>query len=198
MAQSSDRTSLVARRYAGALIASAAAQNALPEVESDVVSLAAAMAATPEFARLLANPRLGAGQQAQLVAGVGGHARFHALTGRFLAVLARNRRLSALPEILVAAQSAFAARRGTQTAEVRSAVALSPEQTQMLQDKIAQTLGHAVTLNVTVDRSLLGGLVVTVGSKQIDDSVKHKLDRLARAMTAPANANTTQPQKELG
>ena len=87
-------------------------------------------------------------------------------------------------------------RRGEVTAKVKAAHTLSAAQTKDLQAYLSQSMGHNVTLDVEVDKDLLGGMVVTVGSRMIDDSVRNKLERLGRAMGTGSNSN--QQAKEVG
>ena len=106
------------------------------------------------------------------------------LTKKFLAVLAQNRRLSALPGMIRAFRIIAAAQRGEVTAEVTSAHALTDEQLETLRQKLTAREGRTVKLSHSVDPDLLGGLVVTLGSKRIDGSIRTRLNSLAQAMKA--------------
>ena len=100
----------------------------------------------------------------------------------FLGVLAENRRLSALPEIIRAFSAIAAAQRGEATAEVTSAHALDDLQVEQLRQKLEAREGRNVKIKTSVDPDLLGGLVVTIGSKRIDSSIRTRLNSLAQAM----------------
>ena len=106
------------------------------------------------------------------------------LTQKFLGTLAQNRRLSQLPGIVRAFRTIAAAQRGEVTAEVTSAHALTDAQLDQLKTKLTQREGRTVKLTSKVDPDLLGGLVVTVGSKRIDASIRNRLNSLAQAMKA--------------
>ena len=104
-------------------------------------------------------------------------------------MLAQNRRLNALPQVINAMKAEMRNRRGEVEAKVVSAFALTPAQTNALQKDLSKAMGTNVTLSVEVDKELLGGMAVTVGSQMIDDSVRSKLDRLKRAMSSGSNQN---------
>ena len=104
------------------------------------------------------------------------------LTANFLGVLAENRRLAQLPDIIRAFATIAAAQRGEVTAEVATAHPLSDEQVSTLQEKLKAREGRNVKIRTSVDPDLLGGLVVTIGSKRIDGSIRTRLNSLAHAM----------------
>jgi F-type H+-transporting ATPase subunit delta len=118
-------------------------------------------------------------------------AGFQKETKNFLMLLAHNRRLPLLESMVLAFQEEMAKRRGEVTAHVQTAFALSPEQTRQIQDTLASSLAQKIILNVSIVPSLIGGMIVTVGSQMIDDSVKRKLERLERAMKSNSNQNET-------
>ena len=97
-------------------------------------------------------------------------------------MLAQNRRLSALPDMIRAFQTIAAAQRGEVTAEVTSAHALSDDQLATLKDKLTAREGRTVKIKPSVDPELLGGLVGTIGSQRIDGSIRTRLNTLAQAM----------------
>ena len=99
-----------------------------------------------------------------------------------LALMAQNRRLFALPQLLASLQSLIADARGEVTADVVSAVALSDEQKQRLTATLAEKSGKTVKLNTRVDETLIGGMIVRLGSQMIDSSIKSKLASLQNAM----------------
>jgi F-type H+-transporting ATPase subunit delta len=109
-------------------------------------------------------------------------AEFSSLTRRFVGLAARNRRLFALPQMIAAFREMLAGRRGETTAEVISAKALSKAQLTALSDALAKTMGTKVALATSVDAELLGGLVVKVGSRMVDSSLRTKLHRLRLSM----------------
>jgi F-type H+-transporting ATPase subunit delta len=104
------------------------------------------------------------------------------LTRNFLGLLARNRRLFALPEMIERFLATLAARRGEVTADVVAAQELTPAQRDSLDEQLRKAVGQKVTVELSVDPSLLGGLVVRLGSRMVDASLKSKLHRLEMAM----------------
>ena len=184
MAAGSTQNALVAGRYAAALIDMAESAKIIDKVEKNILSLQAMVKESDDFRRLIENPLISAPQKQKAVAEISAQAGFESLTVKFLGVLSNNRRLSALPVILRAFRTELARRRGEVEAKVQTAFALSPAQTKNLQEQLSKAMGSHVTLDVEVNRDLLGGMVVTVGSRMIDDSVKRKLEMLKRAMNS--------------
>jgi F-type H+-transporting ATPase subunit delta len=104
------------------------------------------------------------------------------LVRRSVGLIAQNRRLYALPKIIAAFAKRLAARRGETTAEVASATPLSDDQTTAIANALKKTIGTNVVLSKRVDPSLLGGLIVKVGSRMVDSSLQTKLLRLSFAI----------------
>jgi F-type H+-transporting ATPase subunit delta len=169
-------------RYASALFDLASENGVVTAVEGDLEKIDAAIRESDEFAALIRNPQISrdaAGSAMDAVAGVLG---LTALTKNFMGVLAANRRLAALPAIIRAFASIAAAQRGEATAEVASAHALTDDQIESLRQKLELREGRKVKIKTSVDADLLGGLVVTIGSKRIDSSIRTRLNSLAHAM----------------
>jgi F-type H+-transporting ATPase subunit delta len=160
------------------------------KVEKDLVDLSAMLAASGDLRLLISNPLAKRAQQADALMAVAAKAGFQKITHNFLGVLAQNRRITALESVIRAFNRELKKRRGIIEAKVESAFALSPAQTKALQDQLAKTMGSKVTLDVSVNKDLLGGMVVTVGSRMIDDSVRRKLERLGRSMGAHPKKST--------
>ena len=127
-----------------------------------------------------------AAQQAAL-SSIADAAKFSPLTKNFLLTLAHNRRLKEIDGVLKAVQDNLSARRGELRAKVQSATALSSAQKKTLEDSLTKTIGQPVMVDADVNAELIGGVIVTLGSLMIDDSVKSKLDRLSRAMKYQGN-----------
>lgn len=151
-------------------------------VESDLDKLRAALAESPDLQALTTNPEVSRDAAEAAVGGVAKLLKLSTLTKNFLGVLAQNRRLSELPAMIRAFNTIAAAQRGEVTAEVTSAHPLSAAQLASLKDKLTAREGRTVKLQTSVDPDLLGGLVVTIGSKRIDGSIKTRLNSLASAM----------------
>lgn len=180
---SNTTSGLIATRYATALLDMAAEAKALAPVERDMHQLAAMLDASPELQAMVRNPLIDRNRQKNVIAALSQSAGFDKLTQNFLGVLAQNRRLSALSSVIKAFRAEAAKRRGEVEAHVQTAYALSPAQAEQLRHELAQALGSNVALNVEVQKDLLGGMVVTVGSLMIDDSLKRKLERLKRTLS---------------
>jgi F-type H+-transporting ATPase subunit delta len=182
----SAKSGIVAKRYAAALLDMAAEAGSVQQVEKDFSELQAMLKSSDDLRALVSSPLAGRGQQNGVLAALAEKAKFHKLTANFLGVLAQNRRLAALDGVIQAFRAEMTRRSGGIEAKVQSAVALSPAQTKALQEQLSKAMGANVTMDVTVNRDLLGGMIVTVGSRMIDDSVKRKLEKLQRAMSEKA------------
>ncbi len=174
----------LAGRYASALFDLAAENGTVTAVETDLATLAAALAESTDLAALTTNPELTRAAQGQAMAAVAKQLKLAPLTANFLGVLAANRRLAKLPAIIAAFRAIAAAQRGEVTATVTSAHPLSDDQIAALKTKLTAREGRTVMLSATVDPDLLGGLVVTIGSQRIDASIRTRLNSLAKAMQA--------------
>ena len=172
----------LAGRYASALFDLASEAGTVTAVESDLEKLGEALAESGELRALIKNPEVSRGQLASIVSGIADYLELSPLTRSFLGVLAENRRVSHLPGMIRAFAMIAAAQRGEVNAEVASAHALSDSQLAELETKLRAREGRTVKLKTRVDPSLLGGLVVTVGSKRIDGSIRTRLNSLAQAM----------------
>lgn len=169
-------------RYASALFDLASESGTVSAVESDLEKIGEAIKESDDFASLIRNPQISreaAGKAMDAVAEVLGLAP---LTRNFMGVLAGNRRLNALPQIIRAFSAIAAAQRGEATAEVTSAHVLNDNQIEQLRRKLEVREGRNVKIKTSVDPELLGGLVVTIGSKRIDSSIRTRLNSLAQAM----------------
>lgn len=172
----------LAGRYASALFDLAGEAGNVSAVESDLERLEQALGESDELRALIRNPEVSRSQLGQVVAGIGDYLGLTELTRNFLGVLAKNRRVSALPGIIRAFHQIAAAQRGEINAEVASAHELTGEQLEALQQKLRAREGRTIKLKSHVDPDLLGGLVVTIGSRRIDSSIRTRLNSLAHAM----------------
>lgn len=177
------KNGLIAKRYATALLDMAVKDQVLEQVEKNLHEFAAMFAASPDLRKMITNPLVSRVQQERAVIALAEKAQFHKLTSNFLGLLARNRRLNAVLAVVEAFRKESATRRGDSEAFVQSAHALTPAQTDALQKELSKALGSHVTLNVEVQKDLLGGMIVTVGSRMVDDSLKRKLERLKRTLS---------------
>ncbi|MBX3593178.1 F0F1 ATP synthase subunit delta [Sphingomonas sp.] len=171
-------------RYATALFDLAREKSAIAAVESSLVTVKQALAESTDFATLTSSPLLARKDTAKGVAAAAKAMKLDPLTTDFLGVLAQNRRLAALSGIVRDFRTLAARQRGETTAEVVSAHPLSNAQVEALKAQLRQRVGRDVNVDLSVDPSLLGGLVVKIGSQMIDSSIKTRLNSLAHAMKA--------------
>lgn len=179
----SSGTGQIATRYAAALIDMAEAAQSIEKVEKDFNELQAMIAGSKDLQSLIRNPLINRKAQQAAITAVAAQAGFSDLTAKFLGVLVQNRRLPILKDVIRALIAELNRRRGGVEAKVQTAVALSDAQTKDLQKSLSDAMGSNVTLNVEVNKSILGGMIVTVGSRMIDDSVRRKLERLKRTLS---------------
>ena len=182
MSEPASISSGIAARYATALFELAKEDKALKALEADAEALAAALAVSPELAAMIASPVVSREEQGAAIAAIAKKMKLSALTANTLALMAQNRRLFVLPQLVADVLARIAADRGEVTAEVTAAAALSDAQTKALAATLKARVGKDVKLKVAVDESLIGGLVVKLGSTMIDTSVKSKLAALQNAM----------------
>ena len=172
----------LAGRYASALFDLASEAGTITAVESDLEKLSEALRESSELSALIRNPEVSREALGRVLSGIGEHLALAELTRNFLGVLATNRRAGELPGIIRAFHAIAAAQRGEVSAEVASAHPLTDEQLTALEQKLRAREGRTVKLKSRVDPDLLGGLVVTIGSKRIDGSIRTRLNTLAQAM----------------
>lgn len=171
-------------RYARALFDLAIEGKALGAVEASLKSLTEALAESAELKSLLSSPLVGRGAAGAAIAGVADGLGVDGLTKNFLGVLAANRRLALLPAVIRDFAALNAARKGEVTATVTAAHKLTAAQQKALAAKLKAGIGRDVALDVNVDPAILGGLVVRVGSRMIDNSLKTRLENLGQALKA--------------
>lgn len=166
-------------------------------VERDLRDLSLMLDGSADLEAMVLSPVVGREKQKKVMATLAEKAKFHQFTKNFLMLLAENRRLREIRAMIAAVQSNLSSRRGEVSANVQVATALTAAQTKALQNSLSKSLGHNVTLDVGVDKDLIGGMVVTVGSRMIDDSIKRKLERLRTALKSQSNMNANK-EKEVG
>ncbi len=169
-------------RYATALFGLARDEKALDAVSASLATLKAALAESEDLRQLTTSPVVSRDQAARAIAAAAGAMGLDPLTTKFLGVLAQNRRLGQTGAVIRAFGQLAAVHRGETTAEVTSAHPLSATQVKALTAKLKTQLARDVAVDLTVDPSILGGLIVKIGSRQIDGSIRSKLNTLAIAM----------------
>jgi len=172
----------MAGRYATALFELADEAGAIDSVKADLDRLAALIAESADLARLVKSPVFTADEQLSAVTAILAKAEIAGLAGNFVKLVAKNRRLFALPGMIADFAALAAAKRGETTAKVTVAAPLSDEHLDALKATLAEKTGKDVQLDVTVDPSILGGLIVKLGSRMVDASLKTKLNSIRHAM----------------
>lgn len=169
-------------RYAAALFDLAETDKALDSVASDLAMLEAALAESADLRALIEAPQIRREAAGRAMTALASELGLGDLVTRFLGVLARNGRLAALPATIKAYNRMLAAWKGTDTAFVTAAHKLTAAQKKALEAKLKARTGRQMAVEVMVDPAILGGLVVRIGSEQIDSSIRTRLDRLAQHM----------------
>lgn len=172
----------LAGRYAAALFELADERKELDSLAGELKALKGVIADSEDLRRFIRSPLYGRDEQSKAMAAILDKAGAGDLVRRFVMVVARNRRLFALPQMIDAFLAELARRRGEVTAQVVAAQDLSSSQQDALLAALRQAVGAKVQMNLKVDRSLIGGLVVKVGSRMVDTSLRSKLQRLELVM----------------
>ena len=176
------RATDVGARYAQALFDLAKDENKIAAVEADLRSLKAMMAESADLRTLLISPTFDSEAKGKGLAAIAAKARLNPLTIKFLGFLASQRRAGALGPVITSFLTLATAYRGVVSAQVTTAVALTPAQTKGLQAALRASLGRDPEIETRVDPAILGGLKVHVGSRLYDASLKSKLDSLKFAL----------------
>lgn len=182
MSGNSASTSGIAGRYATAIFELAEEGASLDQVEGWLAQLKEALGASEDLAALIRSPIVSREEQGAAMAAVCDKMGIGAPVSGMIGLMAAKRRLFTLPDVINVFNQLVADKKGIVPAEVTAAAPLSAAQQKALEDTIKKSVGADIALDVTVDESLIGGLVVKVGSKMIDTSIKSKLASLQTAM----------------
>ena len=174
--------SKIARPYASALFDLASESNAVPAVEADLDAIAGLVSSSDDFSRFLVSPTITTDAKSAALNSIIEKIGPVEIVANTLRLVARNGRLFALTEIIAEFKRLAAIARNEVSAEVVSAAPLSDQQQGELVRVLKERIGKEITLNTRVDESLIGGLVVKVGSQMIDTSLKTKLSAMKIAM----------------
>jgi F-type H+-transporting ATPase subunit delta len=172
----------IANRYATALFDLADEQSLLDDVAGDLTRLIAAIDDSLDLQRLVRSPVLNRDEQGKAMAAILSAMEVNDLTRRFVGLIAQNRRLFALTDMVNGYLDELARRRGEVTAEVTAAKALTDNQIKTLQESLQGSLGGKVSIAHAVDPALIGGMIVKVGSKMVDTSLRTQLNRMQIVM----------------
>lgn len=181
VAAASSFVSGVAERYAGALFEAALEEKALDATDAALSDFSALLAESADLRRLVASPLYGSEDQVKALGVVLTRAGIAGFGANFILLAARNRRLFAVPEMIRAFKAKLAEHRGEVTAAVVSAAPLKDAEIAELKTALTSA-GRSVRLETAVDPSLIAGLVVRVGDRSIDTSLKTKLNSLKVAL----------------
>ncbi|AVO39643.1 F0F1 ATP synthase subunit delta [Pukyongiella litopenaei] len=172
----------IAARYATAIFEIAQESKGLDGLETGINDLAAALDDSADLRSLIASPLVARSDQRAAITAIASRMELAPVLQNALALMAEKRRLFVVPQLIAALRARLAEARNEVTAEVSSAKALTKAQSDKLAKVLTANVGKTVNINATVDESLVGGLVVKVGSKMIDTSIRSKLNSLQNAM----------------
>jgi len=172
----------VSGRYATALFELARDEKSIDAVKADLDKFDAMLSESADLKRLVRSPVFAADTQLRALSAVLDKAGITGVAANFLKVLTNNRRLFAVTDVIRAFGALVARFKGEASAEVTVAEPLSDKNLDALKAALKQVSGKDVTLNVKVDPSIIGGLVVKLGSRMVDSSLRTKLNSIKHAM----------------
>ncbi len=187
----------IADIYAQSLLDLASQSQAVETVAADLDALSALVRQNADFPAFLASPYFTEQTRQDLVRGVFA-GRLHRLTLNFLSVMIDHDRGGFLPEIVDRFQQLHRKYQGYQTVKVTVAQTMSQEQTEKLARDVAEALNAKIDLDVNVDPSIVGGVIIRFGEKMLDNSVKGRLTRLMGRIANPENRHKQQLAKDKG
>ena len=172
----------IAARYATAVFDLAKEGKDIKAFETDVAALQAAIADSADVTTLLTSPLYNRDEQGAAVTAISKKMGLSVTVSNVLSLLVAKRRLFVLPHMLAVLQDRLADERGEMTAEVTTAKSLTKAQSDKLAKTLSGQVGKTVTIKQTVDESIIGGLIVKMGSRMIDTSIAAKLNALQNTM----------------
>ena len=182
MTATHDTVSGMPGRYGLALFELASEENKVAEVGENLAGLAAMIASSDDLQRLVSSPVFGISEQTAAVDAILAKAKISGIAANFVKLVSQKRRLSAISDMIGAYQALVARQKGEIEAQVTSAQKLTAAQITKIKTSLKAAVGQDVTLQTTIDPEILGGLVIKVGSKMIDDSLRTKLQSMKIAM----------------
>lgn len=185
----------IARRYATAFFE--LAQGNLAQITEDMQKLQKVVATSDDFATFLDNTSLKRTEQSKAILAIAKHLQLSPVTENLLGTLAEKRRLPVLAAVIAEVQKLIAEKNGEITATVVAAQALDQSQLNEIAAGLKKATGKNVRINLEIDTEIMGGLVIRVGSKLIDSSVRTKLERLHRALKNSTNTSDKNKMKEV-
>lgn len=182
MAAEDSTVSGVSGRYATALFELARDEKNVDAVKADLDRFSALLNESADLKRLVRSPVFTADEQGKALSAVLAKAGIGGTTAKFLQILTANRRLFAVADVIRAFRALVAKFKGEATADVTVAEQLNDKNLDALKSALKSVTGKDVALNVTVDPSIIGGLVVKLGSRMVDSSLRTKLNSIKNAM----------------
>ncbi|MBT8442162.1 MAG: F0F1 ATP synthase subunit delta [Gammaproteobacteria bacterium] len=182
MSESASISTGIAARYATAVFELAKDGKELDALEGDIATLAAAISESADFRDLIHSPVYSREAQGNAIGAIAEKMGLSGTVANTLRLMASKRRLFVLPQLIARLRDLIDEEKGEVTADVRAATALTPEQQDTLAATLKGSVGKDINMNITVDESLIGGLIVKVGSKMIDTSIRSKLAALQNTM----------------
>ncbi len=182
MSEPASISASIAGRYALAIFELSREANALAALEADVSALSEALAGSDELREVIASPVYTRDQQAAAIGALAGKMGLSDPMKNGLQLMGAKRRLFVLPQLLKSLSDLIADEKGEVTADVTSASKLSAAQAKKLAEVLKNQTGKTVKLNTAVDESLIGGMIVKLGSRMVDTSIRSKLASLKNAM----------------
>ncbi len=182
MSEPASISSGIAARYATAVFDLAKEGNALSALEADADALTAALAVSADLRALISSPVVSRADQEAAIKAIAAKMNLSALVANTLQLMSQKRRLFVLPQLLANLAMRISDEKGEVVAEVTSATPMSADQQNKLAASLKASAGKTVKLKTAIDETLIGGLVVRLGSTMIDTSVKAKLAALQNAM----------------
>lgn len=170
----------IAKRYVISLFSGFTKDTDISKAEKDINDLGAMVNVSDDLRVFITSPLLSKQQQSEGIAALAKKAKLTESVSNFLQLLVENRRLHLLPAIVAETESYLADQSGIVPVQVATARKLTAADQKKIQSDIKATLGQNVIMQTYIDESLIGGVVVQIGSTLIDGSIKHKLDKLER------------------
>ena len=178
----SSESSASAGRYGIALYEVASDSNLIDKIADELKVMKKLISESQDFLKLIKNPVFSRDEQTTGVFSISDSIGFSKITRNFLGLLARNRRLFVLSEIINSYEEIYATRKGQVTVEVTTAIELTEEQLKSLSVTLEESIGSKIDMVVIIDPKILGGLIISMGSRMFDSSIKSKIKRLGLSM----------------
>ncbi len=182
MSEPASISSGIAARYATAIFEISKEEKSLKKLEANLTDLANAVDGSADLRELITSPVISRADQETAIKAIGQKMGLEPILQNGLGLMAQKRRLFVLPQLVAQLRDKIAEDKGEMTADVTSATELTKAQSDKLAKTLKARMGKDVKINATVDESLIGGLVVKVGSKMIDTSIRSRLNSLQNAM----------------